>query len=805
MNDQHPIPPPGGGEVLPGPPSNLPPAEWRNVRASVGDVGAEPSADWGRYIAALFRYKWLILLTTALGVGAGVAVMKTQPAMYEAQARIWAQTASRGQQQQGPIRGGPLLDSYAWIDLLKSFAVLDDAVRSLRLYVRPANRADAAFLADLELAPRFQPGGYQLSVSSDRERVTLARADGSVVDQAAPGDSIGRPSGLLWRPDPARLQAGQTVQFTVLNPRDVATALTREISAQIDRDGNFLRVSLQGGDPERTAATVNAVVDRFVEVAGELSKLQITERVAALREQLGDAQANLSRAEQELEDFKVETITLPAERAVPLTPGLQDTEDPVLTRFFSMRVELDEMQADRDAIERVLATAADSGVNVQELGAISSVQQSSPLQAALQDATDREADLRVLQSQFTDEHPTVQRMQDRIRTLVTQTIPELAHVLVQSLDARIASLEDRTGSASHEMRQIPPRRIQEARLTRNVTIAENLYTMVQQRYEEARLAEVSSIPDVRVLDPAVTPHRPLGNRGMQLFLMAVVGGIGAGLLGAILLDRVDRRVRYPAQVSDQMGIQILGVVPHLKGMRNGRTGRDAAPVVEALRGIRLNLVHAHGAAGPIVFTVTSAGSNDGKSFVSANLALAFADSGRRTLLVDADSRRGSLHRVMGALRKPGLTDVLSGRLELGKAIQPTEYPGLRFLGGGTRLPGAPELLGSETMAGLVAQLRQQYEVVIVDSPPLGAGVDAYALGTLTGSLILVVRTGRTDRAEAEAKLDVLDRLPVRILGAILNDAKEASAYGYGYYSYYMPGYEYEEEAEAAALLDDGGK
>ncbi|MBE0591031.1 MAG: CpsD/CapB family tyrosine-protein kinase, partial [Gemmatimonadales bacterium] len=160
---------------------------------------------------------------------------------------------------------------------------------------------------------------------------------------------------------------------------------------------------------------------------------------------------------------------------------------------------------------------------------------------------------------------------------------------------------------------------------------------------------------------------------------------------------------------------------------------------------------------------------------------------------------------IGASRKPGLTDVLAGRLEAPAAIQATEYPGLHFLGGGTRLPGAPELLGSEAMVTLVAQLRQRYEVVIVDSPPLGAGVDAYALGTVTGAIVLVIRTGRTDRAEAEAKLDVLDRLPVRVLGAILNGAKEASAYGYGYYSYYMPGYEYEEEAEPAALLEDRRK
>jgi polysaccharide biosynthesis transport protein len=517
------------------------------------------------------------------------------------------------------------------------------------------------------------------------------------------------------------------------------------------------------------------------------------------------AEASLRSAEQALENFRVQTITLPQEQAAPVVPGLEITQDPFLRRFFDLRMQIDSLQADRDAIRAALGAAGDSGVSVQALERIGSVQSNAQLQAALGDLAAREAELRADRSQLTDEHPIVQRVLDRIRALSTETIPSLARALVRSLDTQIADAQQRAESGSREAREIPARAIQEGRLRRDVAIADNFYTRVKERYQEATLAEAQSNAGVTVLDPAITPNRPLSSRAMQLFVMAVFGGIGAGLAGAILLDRIDGRVRYPSQVSDQMGLQILGVVPHLKGMKNGRSGADAAPVVEALRGIRLNLLHAHGTAGPVAFTITSPGSSDGKSFVSANLALSFADSGRRTLLIDADSRRGSLHRVIGALRKPGLTDVLSGRLDLSAAIQQTEYPGLHFLGGGTRLPGAPELLGSEAMARLVSDLRQRYEVVLVDSPPLGAGVDAYTLGTVTGAIVLVVRTGRTDRAEAEAKLDVLDRLPVRILGAILNDAKDQSAYGYGYYSYYMPGYEYEEEGEAAGLLEDGAK
>jgi len=230
--------------------------------------------------------------------------------------------------------------------------------------------------------------------------------------------------------------------------------------------------------------------------------------------------------------------------------------------------------------------------------------------------------------------------------------------------------------------------------------------------------------------------------------------------------------------------------PHAK-QNGGSSAEETAPVVEAMRGIRFNVLHAYGSAGPAVFTLTSPGSREGKSFIATNLALAFADAGHRTLLVDGDLRRGSLHRLLNTRRKPGLTDVLHGETTHEDVIQVTPYPPLFFVAAGTRTPDAPELMTSEAMTKFLAGVRQNFEVVIVDSPPLGAGVDAYALGAVTGNVLLVLRLGTTNREIAEAKLDLLDRLPVRLLGTVLNDVPEHSAY-YPY-SYYLEGYAFEAE------------
>jgi capsular exopolysaccharide synthesis family protein len=231
---------------------------------------------------------------------------------------------------------------------------------------------------------------------------------------------------------------------------------------------------------------------------------------------------------------------------------------------------------------------------------------------------------------------------------------------------------------------------------------------------------------------------------------------------------------------------VLGVITHLErdGKEKGAKSSDA--VIEAFRGIRLSLVNEYGAPGPIVVTVTSPGSGDGKSFVSSNLALAFAYAKQRTLLVDADLRRGALHRVLNLPRQPGLTDFLVGDVARDVVVQATAYPCLDFVASGTRRRDAPELMGSPPMADLVTGLRSTYDVLVLDTAPLGAGVDALALATLAGNLMMVLRLGKTDRELAEAKLEMLRRLPLRLLGAVLNDVRNGSEYRA--YAYYMDGY-----------------
>jgi len=278
-----------------------------------------------------------------------------------------------------------------------------------------------------------------------------------------------------------------------------------------------------------------------------------------------------------------------------------------------------------------------------------------------------------------------------------------------------------------------------------------------------------------------------------VIVLALIGSCGVGVAGAALLDHADRHVHYAEEVTGTMGLNILGVVPHLS--RNGRAKPEGVlQVLEAVRGIRLNVVHAHG-VGPVVLTVTSPGRADGKSFLSSNLAVAFADARYRTLLIDGDIRCGTLHRALQLPRRPGLIDILTGDATSNQVVQATPYPSLSFIASGTRTHSGPALVSSAALPRMLAGLRPHYDAIIIDSSPLAAGADAFALGTATGSMVLVLRTGVSDREITHAKLDVLQQLPIRTLGAVLNDVRPGA---YRNYSYYLAGYEAQDEPSGAA-------
>lgn len=762
--------------------------------------------DLRRYLYAVLRYKWWVVAAGVIGVlGAGAAWQLT-PVGYTANGSLWLEVQPQGGGSAGdvtPIRASGLLQAGAWIELLRSNSVLDSVVVKEKLYVdAPMEHRDA--FETLGLAEQFRPGRYALEVGPDGRAFTLSTSDGVVVQRGELGEAIGGDVGLVWQPQVGSFPPDSEIEFTIMHPRDAGRQLSERLVTGIDQQGNFLSLSLPGRDPEQIASVLNSLMERHVEVAAELKSGRLQETVAILEEQLVYTENELAQAEQDLEEYRVTTITLPSDQSTPISPGLEQTRDPVFTNYFDMQVELETIRRDRERLADVVAAFDSEGVRIEALEAIPSVATSTEMAVVLQELVQARSELRALRERYSDDFPPVQAAQARIETLETETIPGLARGILQQMQVREDQIEDLVASAGAELSEIPPRTIEEGRRRRRVQITETLYNELRSRVETARLAAASSIPDVRILDRATPPQIPSDDQRIQFAGLAFLVCLGSAIGGALLVDRFDSRFRYAGDVGKQFGLDILGSIPRIQTNKTrGRKGAlNTAQALEAFRELRIHLGFAYGNAGPVTVAVTSPSAGEGKSLIASNLAVAFAEVGRRTLLIDGDTRRGDAHRLLGRDRVPGLVDYLRERSGH-DIIQATDIENLDFIGCGTRGSSTPELLASSRLASFMGTLKRSYDVIIVDCPPLAAGGDAVILGSLVGNLALVLRTGTTDKQLTSAKLDLLQRLPIRLLGAILNDVDPTGGYDSYYYTTYLPDYQpipEEEDEEGTKLL-----
>lgn len=815
MPDDRLIPPSsrkGGGSSVPGPlTEGGAPGETHGREAYYPALEpAGEGVDLRRYLFALVRYKWLLALGLALGVGAGAVAWSLGDVRYTARANLWIELPR--QQQAGdvvPIQQSGLLPSAnAYIELLRSYTVLDSVVVAEHLYVQGPSGYSEVFRS-LYLEPSFRPGSYELRIAPDgREYTLVARVSGRervVIEQGVLGSPMGRSVGFRWSPPATAFPAGETIPFRVMTPRDAARELSSQLVTSMAQGGNFLAVSLEGTDPEKIASILNSLMDRHVAVAAELKRSQLDDMSAILEQQLRYTEQELAQAERDLEEFRVRTISLPSDRSAPIAAGLQVTRDPVFQNFFAMRVEIEQIRRDRARLQRVREGFANGPIPIEALEVIPAAAGSSELRRTLDELVQARSELRVYRDRYADDYPPIQDLLVRIETLERRSIPPVVDGILEQLATQERELQARIDAASVELEAIPPRTIEEGRLERRVSIIGNLYDNLRSRVETARLAAASSIPDVRILDRAAVPQEPTEDSRLRLAALLFFGFLGAAAGGAVLLDRIDARFRYASDVSREIGLDILGSIPRIQSGKNKKGVLNAAQALEAFRELRIQLGFAYGSAGPLTVAISSPAAGEGKSLIAANLAVAFAEVGRRTLLIDGDTRRGDAHKLLGCEQSPGLIDYLKERSGQ-EIIQKTEHANLDFIGCGSRGSTTPELLASPRMTYFIGTLKRSYDVIVVDTPPLAAGGDAMILGTLTGNMAVVIRTGTTERQLTQAKLEQISRLPIRILGAILNDVDPSDGYYY-YYSAYLPGYEpvpEDGEEEKVQLIAEGG-
>jgi succinoglycan biosynthesis transport protein ExoP len=753
-----------------------PPAPWA---AEPPDEVPEGTAPIARILGAIVRYKWLTIILVVLGGILGALATRFVAPTYEARAKVWIMSASPTKNPTGPIRAEELLPQTSWSELFQSFAIMDSVVAKRGLAATPDHPKDRPVFLRFAVAERPVVGDYSLAVDAKAHYTLRRKADGVVVDRGVAGDSIGRPVGFRWAPEARLLTPGRTYDFNVVTPRDASTALLTKLSPPpvLPPNSNFMTLTLVGDDPVEAAATLNTWLDEFVSTATWLKRKNVSEYSKLLGDQRQYASDRLNDAEMRLEGFRTKAITLPSEATV-ITPGLEQTRDPVFQSYFAKRMESGDLRQYSDALAKALTAGPAAPEAISAIPGLMLQPGTKDLALMLEDLSKKEQDLRAQQQIYTDEFGKVKELQKSIADLRTRAIPQAGRSLLAQLRTRQNALNTQIEATSAELRTIPTRSIEEQRLRREQSMFEQMYTNLSARYADARLAESSAMPDVTVLDRAAPANGLVTFRSLKIIGSALLLALVLGLALSVMLDRMDHKFRHLAQVSSELGLAVLGTVPNIAQPPRRAKPEDAAEVIESFRGIRLRLQYAYTSNQPLVCGITSPEQGDGKSLVASNLALAFAEAGYRTLLIDADTRRGALHEVFGVQRRPGLIEVMSGEVNRAEALHPTSQDRLTLLPCGGRRTTNPELIASAALPRLLSDLVREFSVIIVDGPPLSAGIDAFAIGAACENTLMILRHGKTDMRMARTKLGLLRRLPLRTVGVVLNDVKSMGDYKY---------------------------
>jgi capsular exopolysaccharide synthesis family protein len=746
------------------------------------DENSEGTPQVARIVGALNRYKWMIVGLGLLGALGGVIATKFVAQTYEAVAKVWIQTPkpTTGPQVAGPIRAEELVAQTSWPQLFQSFAIMDSVVAKRGLAATPEDPKDRPIFMRFGTSERPRTGGYSLRIDASGRHFTLAqKTDGAVVDTGTVGDSIGRSVGFRWAPAASVLKPGRTYEFSVISPRDASTALLAKLQPPpvVQPNSNFMSITLVDTDPVEAAATLNTWLTEFDSTALWLKRRNVSEYSNLLEVQRKSAYDKLREAELKLEGFRTRTITMPSEATI-ITPGLQETRDPVFKTYFERKQEASDLQLLAEALARALTAGPAAPEAISAIPNLLTQAGARDLQALLDEKAKREQELRDAQKVYTDEVDKVKTLQKQIADLRTRAIPAAARSLLAQLQKREGALNSQIAATSEEIRTIPTRSIEEQRLRREQAMYEGLYTNLSTRYADARLAEASAMPDITILDRAAPSTGIVSFRDLKIIGAGILLALGLGLALAILLDRLDHKFRHLAQVSSDLALPVLGTVPKIAQPPRRAKPEDAAEVIESFRGIRLRLQYAYSANQPLLCGVTSPEQGDGKSLVASNLALAFAEAGYRTLLIDADTRRGALHEVFGAQRRPGLIEVLSGEVTRDEVLHPTSQERLSLMPCGGRRTTNPELIASPALPALLSELVRDFSVIIVDGPPLSAGIDAFAIGAACENTLMILRHSKTDMRMAKTKLALLRRLPLRSVGVVLIDVKSMGDYKY---------------------------
>lgn len=597
---------------------------------------------------------------------------------------------------------------------------------------------------------------------------------------------------------------------TEITKQDVIKSLSEMITVSPVKDTNIVKISVQNEDPELAKNIANKLAEVYNEFLKTLSKNEYTVKREFIEEQIPKVENDLKAAEERIRKFKEENKVFLLDEEAKNILSFTLEYDRQINQY---NLQLEETKAKVKAFNELLKKVNEKIISSETISTNPFINQ---LKSKL---IDYQVELAGLKNIYPETDPKVKEIKDKIAetekllkdevskivTSQVQTInPAYQDIYLQLIESQyntevikstIEALTKLKNTYNEKFSKLPLLEQQLLELQRDVKVKENLYTLLLEKLEETRIAEAGVIGTAKLIDSAIVPDKPIKPNKKLTAAIGGVLGIFLGILVAFIIEYMDKSIKDEDEIKRMAkGHIVLGRIPTFEMKKEYEKpelivlNEPVSPVSESIK-LTLANINYSTTPSPEVIAITSAGPGEGKTITSANLAISYAQNGLKTLLLDMDMRKPRVEKALGLERfNIGFVNHILKDVPIERITQ-NYMENLDVIPVGPLPPNPTALLTSKKFGELINQLKEKYDKIVIDLPPILAAADALIVAKHTDGLVLVVRAGKTQKHSLKVALENITTSDNKLLGIVIDDINEKNSgyYYYYYYYYYQDG------------------
>lgn len=762
------------------------------------------SIDFAKYFRLLKRKKWTIL--TIFGVVflvwmLGAIKLGPRPT-YQTSALL--QFEDRRALSALDARGRPEYEGKIGILMSRNFLTKVVEKKSMAVVFPGVDRiavADSVYLKN-----DYVQGSYLLKKTGDNLQLFFTDPseiiqNKKVLDMPYPDNNLIEYNGIGIVLNPQFWTNHTEVHYKAISKEKAVEALRKTLFPTFrNRARTVLSVGITGEDRFFIAEVLNTLVDEFVQQNLDFKKFHMREILNILTEQLKTAKKDLDSAVKDLKEFREENPWV----------GLTADATGIVTGVSSYEVEKSALENRKSELELLLSRYNSSSGEARypilnEVLSFLGSQGVSTIPALASEFTTLTAERTRLLASYAPSHQFVLDNQQKLNELEKKVLLTANNQLGQ-YNSQLSSIRQKIRENTFKIKKLPAKELQLAELQRRRSVADQVYSALLVRHNQAKIADAVEVGDLIILDRAVVPP-PIG-RLMTYLKYALIGlalGLGLAIGFVLIMDLLDKTVRTSDELERILPMRVIAKIPIIQSEKEIMDSNfsdpvridpklvtadySPTPVGEAYRSLRTQMLFNDRKIRSIF--ISSLNPNEGKSLNAGNLAITFAQQKLPTLLVDADLRRGVLHNSFACKKKPGLSDFLYSNADITdenirKIIQQTHIPNLYLLSSGMPIPNPSEVLGSQRGQEVFDFLKKRFGMLVVDTPPVMVTSDSIIVSRYVDTGLFVIRAGKSNVDQIKVKLTEYQDYSKRLAGVLLNFAREdikKDTYKYSYYNY----------------------